>query len=138
MLIHNQHQLVCCLLYHMKKHGKRRYNWSALSTNSNYLAQTWLSIPVIDWPSYNRSLFRRGEILFSYCFLDTWDAKLEKMNKSKKGKSFILPGSFILVISYIRTSFHLLYRRAGGIVKVTEREIIKGQGIRKQNTIDLN
>ena len=28
---------------------------------------------VTDWPSYNQSLVRRGEILFSYDFLDGWD-----------------------------------------------------------------
>ena len=56
---------------------------------------------MIDWPSYNRSLVRRGEILFSYDFLDSWGSEIEKMNKNKKGKPFVFPDSFIklLVIS---------------------------------------
>ena len=37
-----------------------------------------------DWPSYNRSLVRRGEILFSYDFLDKWDYELAKMNENKE------------------------------------------------------
>lgn len=41
------------------------------------------------------------------------------MNKNKKGKPFEFPNSFILVIGYIRTSFHLPYRQTEGIVKAT-------------------
>ena len=37
---------------------------------------------VIHWPSYNQSLVRRGEILFSYDFLDVWDVNLDKMNEN--------------------------------------------------------
>ena len=57
---------------------------------------------MINWPSYNRSLIRRGEILFSYDFLDIWDSELERKNKNKKGKPFTFPDSFILVIGYVR------------------------------------
>jgi len=66
---------------------------------------------MVDWPSYNRSLVRRGEILFSHDFLDNWGSEIEKMNKNKKGKPFEIPDSFILVIGYLSTSFHLPYRQ---------------------------
>ncbi|CAN5583154.1 hypothetical protein BH23THE1_BH23THE1_22050 [soil metagenome] len=56
----------------------------------------------IDWPSYNLNLVKRGEILFSYDYLDTWDSELYVMNKNKKGKPFVFPDSFILAIGYIR------------------------------------
>lgn len=72
-----------------------------------------------DWPSYNRSLVRRGEILFSYGFLDEWDMVLAKMNENKKGRKFIYPESFILVIGYMRIYFHLPYRQTEGIIKAT-------------------
>lgn len=78
---------------------------------------------MIDWPSYNRSLVRRGEILFSYDFLDTWGYELDRMNKGKKGKPFVFPNSFILVIGYIRYSFHLPYRQTEGIVKATGKRL---------------
>jgi hypothetical protein len=78
---------------------------------------------MVDWPSYNRSLVRRGEILFSYDFLDTWDSDLERMNKNKNGKPFIFPDSFILVIGYIRISFHLPYRQMEGIIKATGKRL---------------
>jgi hypothetical protein len=76
-----------------------------------------------DWPSYNRSLVRRGEILFSYDFLDTWDSELERMNKNKMGKPFLFPNSFILVIGYIRYFFHLPYRQTEGIIKATGKRL---------------
>jgi hypothetical protein len=57
---------------------------------------------VTDWPSYNRSLVRRGEILFSYDFLDEWDIVLAKMNEKirKEGNSFILIHLFLLLVTY--------------------------------------
>ena len=76
-----------------------------------------------DWPSYNQSLVRRGEILFSYDFLDEWDSGLAKMNENKKGRKFIYPDSFIIVIGYIRICFHLPYRQTEGIVKATGRNL---------------
>ena len=74
---------------------------------------------MIDWPSYNRSLLRRGEILFSYDYLDTWDSELEVMNQNKMGKPFLFPNSFILAIGYIRFAFQLPYRQTQGIIDAT-------------------
>jgi len=78
---------------------------------------------VIDWPAYNCSLVRRGEILFSYDFLDSWGSELEVMNQNKRGKPFTFPNSFILVIGYIRYSFHLPYRQTEGIIKATWKNL---------------
>jgi Transposase DDE domain len=78
---------------------------------------------MIDWSSYNRSLVRRGEILFSYDFLDTWGYELDRMNEGKKGKPFVFPNSFILVIGYIRHSFHLPYRQTEGVIKATGKRL---------------
>ena len=78
---------------------------------------------MIDWPSYNRSLVRRGEVLFSYDFLDTWGYELDRMNEGKKGKPFVFPNSFILVIGYIRYSFHLPYRQTEGIINATGKRL---------------
>jgi len=74
---------------------------------------------VIHWPSYNQSLVRRGEILFSYDFLDNWDAGLARMNENKNGKKYKFPDSFILVIGHIRVYFHLPYRQTEGTIKAT-------------------
>ena len=74
---------------------------------------------MIHWHSYNQSLVRRGEILFSYDFLDNWDVDLAKMNENKNGKKYKFPDSFILIISHIRVYFHLPYRQTEGIMKAT-------------------
>ena len=68
-------------------------------------------------------MVRRGEILFSYEFLDNWGSELKGMNKNKRGKPFIFPDSFILVIGYIRYSFHLPYRQTEGIIKTTGKTL---------------
>ncbi len=78
---------------------------------------------VTEWPSYNRSLVRRCEILFSYDFLDEWDSVLAKMNENKKGRKFSYPDSFILVIGYMRIYFRLHYRQTEGIIKVTGKNL---------------
>jgi hypothetical protein len=78
---------------------------------------------VIDWPSYNRSLVRRGEILFSYDYLDTWDSELEVMNQNKMGKPFLFPNSFILAIGYMRYTFQLPYRQTQGIIDATGKNL---------------
>jgi hypothetical protein len=36
---------------------------------------------MIDWPSYNQSLVRRGQVLLDYDVLDGWDHELSQMNK---------------------------------------------------------
>ncbi len=41
------------------------------------------------------------------------------MNENKMGKPFVFPNSFILVIGYIRYSFHLPYRQKERIIKAT-------------------
>jgi hypothetical protein len=56
---------------------------------------------VIHWPSYNHSLVRQDEILFSYDFLDIWDDDLARMNENKKGKKYKFLDLFILIIGYI-------------------------------------
>jgi hypothetical protein len=78
---------------------------------------------VIDWSSYNHSLVRRGEILFSYNYLDTWDSELEVMNQNKMGKPFLFPNSFILAIGYIRYAFQLPYRQTQGIIDATGKNL---------------
>ena len=46
------------------------------------------------------------------------------MNKNKKGKPFLFPDSFILVIGYIRTSFRLPYRQTEGIINATGKLLL--------------
>lgn len=94
------------------------------------------------WPSYKKSLVRRGEILFAYDFLDVWDEDLARMNKNKKGKKYQFSDSFILVIGHIRLCFHLPYRQTEGIIKATGKSLPDhpsySQICRRVNKLDIS
>ena len=65
------------------------------------------------------------------------------MNKNKRGKPFIFPDSFILVVGYIRYSFHLPYRQTEGIIKATgkalpERSPSYGHICKRINKLNVN
>ena len=49
---------------------------------------------MIDWPSYNQSLLRRGQVLLDYDLLDGWDLS-SQMNHGKVGEPYTYPDSFI-------------------------------------------
>ena len=96
-----------------------------------------------DWPSYNRSLVRRGEILFAYDFLDLWwDIEIEDMNEKKEGRKYRYPDSLILVIGYIRVYLHLPYRQTEGIIKATGKNLPShpsySQINRRINNLDID
>ena len=96
-----------------------------------------------DWPSYNRSLVRRGGILFAYDFLDLWwDIEIEQMNEGKEGRKYRYPDSLILVIGYIRVYLHLPYRQTEGIIKATGKSLPNhpsySQISRRINNLDID
>jgi hypothetical protein len=97
---------------------------------------------VVHWPSYNRSLVRRGEILFAYDFLDIWDDDLARMNENKNGKKYQFPDLFILVIGYIRVYSRLPYRQTEGIIKATGKSLRDhpsySQICRRVNNLDVS
>jgi len=96
---------------------------------------------VIHWVSYNQSLVRQGKILFSYDFLDNWDADLARMNGNKNGKKYKFPDSFFLVIGYMRVYFPLPYRQTEGIIKATGKNLpdhpCHSQICRRVNKLDF-
>ena len=71
---------------------------------------------MIDWPSYNESLVRRGQVLLDYDVLDGWDHELSQMNHGKVGEPYAYPDSFIQLLGYMRAYFHLPYRQTQGVV----------------------
>ena len=76
-----------------------------------------------DWPAYNKSLIKRGEILFSFDFLHLWDKELEKMNHRKVGRHYSYPNLFILALSYVKNYFNLPYRQTEGVIKAVGKEL---------------
>jgi len=63
------------------------------------------------WSVYNQSLVRRGEILLGFDIINNWDAELKEMNKDKVGAPFNYPNTFLLLLGYAKTYFHLPYRQ---------------------------
>jgi Transposase DDE domain len=72
---------------------------------------------VRNWKKYNESLVRRGEVLLDFDIIDNWNTELEDMNKDKEGRKFVFPDSFIKLLGYMRTYFHLPYRQTEGVVR---------------------
>ena len=71
---------------------------------------------IIDWPWYNESLVRRGQVLLDFDVLDGWDYELSRMNEGKVGEPYDYPDSFMQLLGYMRAYFHLPYRQTHGLV----------------------
>ena len=71
---------------------------------------------MIDWPSYNESLVRRGQVLLDFDVLDEWDHELSQMNEGKVGEPYDYPDSFMQLLGYMRAYFHLPYRQTQGVI----------------------
>ena len=71
---------------------------------------------MVNWPLYNQSLVRRGQVLLDFGVLDVWDHELSLMNEGKVGEPYDYPDSFIQLLGYMRVYFHLPYRQAEGVV----------------------
>ena len=50
---------------------------------------------MVDWPSYNQSLVRRGQVLLDFDVIDGWDNELSQMTHSKVGESYNYLDSFM-------------------------------------------
>lgn len=57
---------------------------------------------MINWPSHNESLVRRGQVLLDFDLLDEWDNELSRMNQGKVGEPSYYPESFIQLLGYMR------------------------------------
>ena len=63
----------------------------------------------MNWPSYNQSLVRRGEILLGFDVINNWNTELKEINKDKIGQPFHFPNTFLLLLGYAKVYFHLPY-----------------------------
>ncbi|MGN6624803.1 MAG: hypothetical protein ACTHKK_11730 [Candidatus Nitrosocosmicus sp.] len=59
----------------------------------------------MNWPSYNQSLVRRGQILLGFDVINNWDTELKEMNKDKVGEPFHYPNTFLLSLGRCQSIF---------------------------------
>jgi Transposase DDE domain len=78
----------------------------------------------VEWSEYNESPVRRGEILLGFDFIDNWEKELAEMNNGKLGEPFHYPDTFVMMLGYAKTYFHLPYRQTEGFVKGHVRDKI--------------
>jgi Transposase DDE domain len=87
----------------------------------------------VNWPVYNQSLVRRGEILLGFDVINNWNIELKEMNKDKVGEPFRYPNTFLLLLGYAKVYFHLPYRQIKeGIV---QEDMPKGKYLILQITV---
>jgi hypothetical protein len=70
-----------------------------------------------NWPEYNDSLVKRGEMYLTLGFLESWERDLEELNRGKLGRKFAYPWSFIKLPMMIHVIFHLPYRQLEGFLR---------------------
>ncbi|HXT84238.1 MAG TPA: hypothetical protein VN704_07900 [Verrucomicrobiae bacterium] len=51
----------------------------------------------------------RGEILLVFDVINNWNAELKDLTKDKVGAPFHYSDTFILLLGYAKTCFHLTY-----------------------------
>ncbi len=72
----------------------------------------------MNWPSYNQSLVRRGQILLDFDIINNWDTELKEINQDKIGEQpFHYPITFLLLLRCAKTYFHLPYRQTENIAQ---------------------
>ncbi len=72
---------------------------------------------MVNWPRYNKSMVRRGEVVLDFDVIKNWDNELDKINEGKEGASYRYPNSFVQLLGYMRAYFHLPYRQTEGVVR---------------------
>jgi hypothetical protein len=72
---------------------------------------------MISWNQYNERLVRRGEIFISTDVMNNWNKELAIMNRSKRGRRYQYPDSFIKILGYIKVYFGLGYRQTEGLIR---------------------
>jgi hypothetical protein len=75
----------------------------------------------VDWVSVDERLIKRGELLLSLDFLETYDDELKAMNRCKEGRPFALTDSHIVFLAVVRYLFGLPYRQLEGFTRALNR-----------------
>jgi hypothetical protein len=70
-----------------------------------------------NWVKYNEDLVRRGELYFSFEFLDSWATDIAQMNEGKVGRRYEFPEPFIQHLMMLHIILKASYRSLEGMVR---------------------
>jgi len=76
---------------------------------------------LLDWESVDERLIRRGELLLSLEFLESYDRDLKSMNRDKVGRPYMLTERYVEFLSVVRYLFGFPYRQLEGFARVLNR-----------------
>lgn len=85
---------------------------------------------MVNWPRYNKSMVRRGEVVLDFDVIKNWDNELDKINEGKEGASYRYPNSFVQLLGYMRAYFHLPYRQ-------TTEGVVRAHAVRKYHLFQI-
>lgn len=75
----------------------------------------------MDWKAVDERLIRRGELLLSLDFLDSYDDELEAMNRGKVGYPYRLTNRYVEFLAVVRYLFSIPYRQLEGFTRALHR-----------------
>ena len=79
----------------------------------------------MDWRLVDERLIRRGELLLSLDFLESYDFELNVMNEGKVGRPFKLTDGYIEFLMVVRCLFSMPYRQLEGFTRALSRLVPK-------------
>jgi len=79
----------------------------------------------MDWKVVDDRLIRRGELLLSLDFLETYDDDLRAMNCEKVGRPYKLTDRYVEFLSIVHHLLTMPYRQLEGFTKALERLVPK-------------
>jgi len=75
----------------------------------------------VDWQSVDERLVKRGELLLSLDFLESYDRDLRLMNRGKVGRPYMLTERYVEFLSVVRYLFVFPYRQLEGFTRALNR-----------------
>ncbi|MBS7635412.1 transposase [Candidatus Bathyarchaeota archaeon] len=77
----------------------------------------------MDWKAVDERLIRRGEILLSLGFLESYECELMALNRGRVGRPFKLTDRYVEFLTVVRYLFSMPYRRLEGFTRALNRLI---------------
>jgi hypothetical protein len=72
------------------------------------------------WHDYDEALIERGCAILDLGSLVSWREELEEMNRSKLGRPYEFPNSYISFLAFVKVGFDVPYRTLEGITRELE------------------